>query len=252
MQKLTDPLEKLDINLEKQEQQKKEYRVIFAIPGDNFPINFMRCWSELLIELSKTNIIPILSLNHSSMVHFARAMCLGANIKRGKNQKPFDGKVEYDYIMWIDSDIYFTTKLFVALLKQSIEKDLDINSGIYLTHDNNIYPVVDKYNKEYLMKNGKYEFWTREKVENFGKDLTEVSVEYNGMGFMLIKEGVIEKLEYPWFRSTVEIIDEETGVQEIISEDVYFCRALREAGFRINVNPQIKVGHIKKNILYQI
>ena len=31
-----------------------------------------------------------------------------------------------------------------------------------------------------------------------------MEVQYNGMGFMLIKKGVFEKVEYPWFSSNEE------------------------------------------------
>ena len=43
-------------------------------------------------------------------------MCLGADVLRGKDQKPFDGKLDYDFIMWIDSDQVFSVNhLFLYL-----------------------------------------------------------------------------------------------------------------------------------------
>ena len=39
------------------------------------------------------------------MVNFARCKCLGANVLRGPKQIPWDGKLKYDYQLWIDSDI---------------------------------------------------------------------------------------------------------------------------------------------------
>jgi hypothetical protein len=49
-------------------------------------------------------------------------MCLGGDLRRGVNQKPFEGKLEYTHLMWIDSDIIFSVDNFKALLKQ--DKDV--------------------------------------------------------------------------------------------------------------------------------
>ena len=49
------------------------------------------------------------------MVNFARCKCLGANVLRGPDQKPWDGKLEYDYQLWIDSDIVFNVEKFLSI-----------------------------------------------------------------------------------------------------------------------------------------
>ena len=36
----------------------------------------------------------------------------GANVLRGPDQIPWDGKLNYDYQLWIDSDIVFSTEKF--------------------------------------------------------------------------------------------------------------------------------------------
>ena len=57
------------------------------------------------------------------MVNFARCKCLGANVLRGPNQIPWDGKLEYDYQLWIDSDIVFNSEKFFQLLQMQIQKE---------------------------------------------------------------------------------------------------------------------------------
>ena len=47
-------------------------------------------------------------------MNFARCKCLGANVLRGPDQIPWDGKLNYDYQLWIDSDIVFSTEKFLA------------------------------------------------------------------------------------------------------------------------------------------
>ena len=56
-----------------------------------------------------------ISQDYSSMVNFARCKCLGANVLRGPDQEPWDGKLDYDYQLWIDSDIVFNSEKFWQL-----------------------------------------------------------------------------------------------------------------------------------------
>ena len=68
---------------------------------------------------------------------------LGANVLRGPNQIPWDGKLEYDYQLWIDSDIVFNSEKFFQLILDANpegEKEREIVAGWYCTEDgkNNI------------------------------------------------------------------------------------------------------------------
>ena len=56
------------------------------------------------------------------MVNFARCKCLGANVLRGPDQIPWDGKLKYDYQLWIDSDIVFNSEKFWQLIL--MDKDI--------------------------------------------------------------------------------------------------------------------------------
>ena len=85
----------------------KQITIVFCLPGRTFSNNFLLCWSELLMTCIKNNINPLVSCSYDSNVNFVRSKCLGYDVLRGKDQKPFDGKLDYDYIMWIDSDIIF-------------------------------------------------------------------------------------------------------------------------------------------------
>ena len=60
------------------------------------------------------------------------------NVLRGPDQIPWDGKLEYDYQLWIDSDIVFNTEKFWQLCDMSIvnkegeEKEISLLDGIPL------------------------------------------------------------------------------------------------------------------------
>ena len=73
-----------------------------------------------------------------------------------------------------------------------------------------------------------------------------MEVDYNGMGFMLIKKGVFEKVEYPWFCQLKKQIGD---LEDYCSEDVAFCHLAKKAGFKIFIDPQMVVGHEKMRIL---
>jgi glycosyltransferase involved in cell wall biosynthesis len=122
-------------------------------------------------------------------------MCLGGDNTQGVTQKPFQGQVDYDYIMWIDSDIVFTPDQLFKL----IDNDKDIVSGLYKMQNNTHYATVEKWDDNFFLKHGSYEFLTPEMVSK-KKGLFPVA--YTGFGWMLMKKGVFESLEYPWFQPT--------------------------------------------------
>ena len=76
-----------------------------------------------------------------------------------------------------------------------------------------------------------------------------------GIGCMLLKREVFEKMEAPYFRqvmiekmgdgtlrerSDIKIRESDYGTQ-----DVYFCVKLREAGYKINLLPNANIGHLQ-------
>jgi hypothetical protein len=177
-------------------------------------------------------------------------MCLKGNTLQGVDQKPFQGKLKYDYIMWIDSDQVFRPHDFVKL----INWNKDIVSGMYMMQNNIHYAVVPDMNKNDIIKRGSYTFLTRSKVEEWKKERPNAihKVDYCGMGFMLVKYGVFEKFKFPWFQSTSTIIhDEERNVtiHDTNSEDYYFCCEARRLGFDVWVDPTVIVGHEKPFVI---
>jgi hypothetical protein len=75
-------------------------------------------------------------------------------------------------------------------------------------------------------------------------------VDYAGTGFMMIKRHVIEKLA----ETAETYIGPEGRVSALYmtpvhddgfeSEDYFFCRKAREAGFKVMMDPTIRLGHV--------
>ena len=206
-------------------------KIIFCIPGNSFSNRFLKCWTNLTRELHKRDIEYELLSQYIPNVYKVRSLLLGADRKFGQYQEPWQGKKDYDYIMWIDSDQVFEPNDFFKLL----EHDKDIVSGLYLRK-----PQGDTLNDipiEFACFNedGKM-LYTNEVNGELRK------VWSNGMGWMLVKKGVFEKIEYPWFGPII------TGLG-FHGEDVSFQLRAKDVGFDSYVDTSIVVGHEKGVVL---
>ena len=220
----------------------KPTKVIFCIPGGPFSNNFLKSWTSLLGWCFNNNIEPKIINPQSPVVYYARNMCLGGDVRNGINQKPFNGKVDYDYIMWIDSDMVFTPNDFLTLLNMN----LPIASGIYKMKDDFNYATVCDMDDEYYMENGSYKFLNKDNI----KDKPETfEVDYTGFGWILFKKGVFEKLQYPWFSPLWKEFEAKNKMKEFTSEDVGICQKLKQVGSKIVVNKNLIIGHEKSCIL---
>lgn len=219
-------------------------KIIFCLPGNNFSGDFMMNFIDLLHFLASKKINYQISQQYSSMVNYARCKCAGADVKKGIIQKPFGG-ADYDYMMWIDSDIIFNNKLFTKLL----DLDKDIASGWYAqpggTASGGFYtPCVEKMDDVFFKKHGSYEFLTSEGLEQKKHPFV---VDYIGFGWVLIKKGVFESIKYPWFAP--KLLDLGDGIQDVCSEDVSFCHDAKDSGFDIWLDPACRVGHEKTIVI---
>ena len=66
---------------------------------------------------------------------------------------------------------------------------------------------------------------------------------------MLVRQGVFESIQYPWFRPEWKEFPFEPPVREFTSEDVSWCHLAKQQGWTINVDPEIVVGHEKLMII---
>ena len=214
-------------------------RIVFCMPGREYSREFLLSWSDLLMQATAKGHQCMISQQYSSVVHFARAKCLGGDVTKGPDQKPFQGGVEYDAMMWIDSDIIFKPEDFFKIL----ESPHDVTAGLYMMEDLTHLAVVKDWDTDMFLKNGTFKFIRPDDLVGAAQ---YVKVAYAGMGWMLIRKGVVEDLKYPWFWSDLQKIGD---LVDMNSEDVAFCRALEAAGHPVHVDTQLRVGHQKKMII---
>ena len=96
-------------------ERMKGKTIALCLPGQNVSYTFLKNFVQLCFELVQNNMGIAIQQDYSSVVNFARCKVLGANVTRGKYQLPWDGKLDYDYQLWIDSDIVFNANQFWAL-----------------------------------------------------------------------------------------------------------------------------------------
>jgi len=208
--------------------------VVLCLPGATYSGNFLTNLISLCMYIQEQGGRFGISQNHSSMVNFARCKVAGADVTKGKNQAPFGGR-DYDYMMWIDSDIFFRNEDFQAL----VDMDVDVASGWY-NQPGGTSPVVERMDDQYFEANGTYEFI---KEEDMGKRENIFNADYIGFGWVLIKKGVFERMEYPWFAPKLRVLP--NGIQDMCSEDVAWCMDAKKLEIPIWVDPKVRVGHEK-------
>ena len=214
-------------------------KLIICLPGNNFSGNWLDSFLAFYNWCIKNKITVMISRRESCNIYYVRNMCLGGDSTKGESQKPFQGSIDYDYMLWVDSDNVFTTNDFIKLYQLNKE----IASGLYLTQNGKNFATVKDWDEEFYKKHGAFEFLTPEKIKDKKQPFV---VDYTGFGFILIKRGVFEKLQYPWFRP---IWKKFGNINEFTMEDVSFCHLVRELGMKVWVHPEVIVKHEKKFLI---
>ena len=218
--------------------------IVFCMPGRGCSFQFLKSFVQLCFDLVQHGASIQISQDYSSMVNFARCKCLGANVLRGPDQVPWDGKLNYDYQLWIDSDIVYGTEKFLQLVLM----DKDIAAGWYMTEDGRTTSVAHWLDDGDFRNNGVV--MNHETGETMTKRKKPFTVDYTGFGWCLIKKGVFEHegMKYPWFAPKMQVF-ESGDVQDMCGEDVSFCLDAIESGFEIWCDPRIRVGHEKMRVI---
>jgi hypothetical protein len=129
-----------------------------------------------------------------------------------------------DYFLWLDSDMRFPKETIGHL----IARDKPIVAANYATRRMPVKPVA------MMDEGGKIgRVYTAPDSEGLQP------VDYIGMGVMMVKREVFEKMEQPWFA-----IPYSTKGDHYIGEDVFFCTKAREAGFEVLVDHDLS-HHVK-------
>ena len=242
-------------------QRMRGKAIVFCLPGRGVSYQFLKSFVQLCFDMVQNQMSIQISQDYSSMVNFARCKCLGANVLRGPDQIPWDGKLKYDYQLWIDSDIVFNSEKFWQLCDLALpadavnedgsaneENDRAIAAGWYSTEDGKTTSVAHWLDEDDFRNNGGV--MNHEMVESISKRNKPFTVDYTGFCWVMINNGVFEHedMKYPWFAPKMQVF-ESGAVQDMCGEDVSFCLDAMDAGWDIWSDTRIRVGHEKMRVI---
>jgi len=133
------------------------------------------------------------------------------------------------HILFVDADVLPRSNT----LKRLMSHDKDIVTGVY-----------------HINKKGEL-LWSVSRGDPYGEANSFRGIERDalpnnpfkvkscGFGIVLVKTGVFDKLEWPYWK------DELAPGVIVISEDIYFCKKAQAAGYDIWCDPKVKCNHIR-------
>jgi len=210
----------------REKMKKKHYDVIVATPGISVLNHYVKSLLDTFAYLTKNKISYLWANRPSSHVALAReATVMNSNFMDITSNQPLLGEATYNKIIWIDSDISWTPENFMQLYNS----ELDIVSGVYL---NDQYQPMFTHNS----KNIKELLQTTEPFE----------IKNAGFGFIAIKQGVFETIPRPWFGTEYSKYFKDNKQYLVpYGEDYSFGIKAKRAGYKIFVDPTVKVTHHK-------
>lgn len=211
------------------------YNVVIATPGFSMKAEYVQSLVKTTAWLNKEGLSYIYLNKYSSFVPSARELTATNTFSHNWHTRQIgSGDFTYDKIIWIDSDVEWDVEDF----KKLWESDLDIVSGLCQTGPEGTVGVHFPDSDGRPTRVNKVEFL-----------LHDEPVEVGGVGFAFVamKSGVFENMERPWFlirRIKWEDVDFYTNV----GEDYSWCANAQSSGYKIWVDPQIKVKHHKETV----
>lgn len=208
-------------------------QIVFCLPGAYYSGRFMMNMIKLHSYLLTQDATVRYEQHYRPLIHYSRHICLAPE---PITRTPFRGEL-YDYMMWIDSDIVFTVEDFNKL----VNMDKDIATGWYAAPvppdgklSTSVYDYIDAGQNVSMP------------VDELTALTEPFEIASNGLGWVLIKSGVVEKMSFPWFVPKLLSLN---GKQYATSEDTLFFVDAHLAGFKIWVDPTCRVGHEKIVVL---
>lgn len=183
---------------------------------------------------------PPMNCNHTVITSYGMKR---DNARNGLVQKALE--IGSKYILFVDDDtnpINPTEALGLLMYEMdNSPEDVAAIGGVYVTKSMPAVPTI-------LKEEGNGPFWKWRLGEVF-------PVFAIGTGFMMIRADAIRKIPYPWFADVNDVreakdlglmpTDKDKGpIQRFqMTDDVYFCRKLRENGYKVMAHGGVLCQH---------
>ena len=210
--------------------------IAFCVPGRYQSMEWTRSWTDMLIYCIEHDINFYLYQWYTSDIYLCRNELITRELQIPWEMMPCFGGKPYDYMMWIDGDIGFKPDDVMKLVNSGKE----IISGVCPMGPTPRCPAGRYAENEHGMVIPG--FININSLDELEPD-TIFEVDWSGFGFIAVKKGVFESMEYPWFRTTLRKKDR----REINpSEDVGWCLRAVEQGYKIWLHSGVRVTHNKE------
>lgn len=155
---------------------------------------------------------------------------------------------DFDYTIWFDMDQTFEEDMIFKLIMHM--KDHEVVTGMYYAKESPHHPIIFNSTDEEFKLFTPLVIYPGNKL--FYADMI-------GMGCVAINTDVFRKIEQPYFKyqrhpaSTVDPLSEMKNRNNVndVSEDVWFCKQLKDNDIKIVVDPTIQCGHITELVVTQ-
>jgi hypothetical protein len=217
---------------------KPHYDVLIATPGDSLEPAYVDSLVQTTEWLNSKDLTYKWLNKSSSFVPSARELtATNTYVHDYETNEIGGGEFTYGVIFWIDSDISWDVEDFVRIY----ESDKEVISGLYQTHPNGTVALALEDEEGMPRKVLGVEFLLHEEPSE---------VWAVGFGFVAMKSGVFESIERPWF--LIERIKwPSVAFETNIGEDYSWCIRAKKAGYKIWVDPTVKVWH-HKDTIYEV
>lgn len=227
-------------------------RLFILIPrtGNSYPKRFVDSAFEFLSGYQQLELYQRYGIQTSVVVESTMPIDANRNklIDIALEGKPFvdpEGNkkvLKADYALFVDTDQTFPLDTLTVLMSDLIEKDLDCVSGMYFLKKPKFDPIFGRY-VEPTNTNFRYATYYPSQANGCKPRLFKVDVV--GMGCFMFNMRIFEKVKFPFFRYGQ---NPNTKYQDA-SEDMFFCKKLKEAGVDIWIDPNIRCGHIGETVI---
>ena len=195
-------------------------KTLITIPCmDMVHTQFMRS----LLQMTKVGEVGF-ALSSSSLVYDARNTLAKQAVDGG-----------FDRVLWLDSDMDFKPDMFVNLMQDMDDNNLEIVGGIYFSRKEPVVPVV--YQKVGYYHDDEQDTVTPCALNYYEYPKDELfPCEGIGFGAVLMTTDLIKKVQDKYGLPFSPILG--------FGEDLSFCIRARDVGATIMCDSRIKVGHV--------
>ena len=196
--------------------------------------------SKILIAIPCMDQVPAPFAQSLAMIRkpdddVACSFQMGSLIYTSRNNLALQAmKTEFDYMLWLDSDMVFQQDLLIRMKQTMDEKGLDFLTGLYFRRVPPFTPVL--FDQLDIAEDGSCT-WTD------WKDVPEGLFKVGGCGFgcVLIKTDVLFDVQAKFGELFNPIAN--------MGEDLSFCWRARQCGYDIWCDPSLVCGHVGYTVI---